>query len=75
MNDLLAELLRRLNGEEYEKHDNKIIFAVNYFETWSDGTAKLVVKPVDNPDYDPQYWQKKEAEQKAKEGAANDSNK
>lgn len=73
MNDLLAELLQRLNGKDYEKHDNKIIFAVNYFEKLDDGTVKLIVKPCDNPDYDPQHWQKLEAAHK--EGAENDSNK
>ena len=75
MNDLLALLLERLNGKEYEKHDNKIIFGVNYFEVLSDDTAKVILKPCGNPDYDPQYWQKLEAERKAKEGAENDSNK
>jgi hypothetical protein len=75
MNDLLAELLQRLNGKDYEKHDNKIIFAVKYFELLDDGTVKLVLKPGDNPYYDPQHWQKLVAEQKAKEGAENDSNK
>lgn len=64
MNDLLAELLQRLNGKEYEKHDIKMIFAVNYFEVLDDGTAKLILKPCDNPDYDPQYWQKLEASRK-----------
>lgn len=73
MTDLLAELLQRLNGKEYEKHDNKINFAVKYFEVLDDGTVKLVVSPCDNPDYDPQYWQKLEAAHK--EGAENDSNK
>ncbi len=64
MNDLLAELLQRLNGKEHEKHDIKMIFAVNYFEVLDDGTAKLILKPCDNPDYDPQYWQKLEAARK-----------
>ncbi len=64
MNDLLAELLQRLNGKEYEKHDIKMIFAVNYFEVLDDGTAKLILKQCDNPDYDPQYWQKLEAARK-----------
>lgn len=64
MNGLLTELLQRLNGKEYEKHDNKMIFAVNYFEVLDDGTAKLILKPFDNPDYDPQYWQKLEAARK-----------
>lgn len=73
MNDLLAEMLQRLNGKEYEKHDIKMIFAVNYFEVLDDGTVKLIVKPCDNPDYDPQYWQKQEAARL--EGAENDSNK
>lgn len=73
MNGLLTELLQRLNGKEYEKHDNKMIFAVNYFEVLGDGTAKLVVKPCDNPNYDPQYWQKQEATRI--EGAKHDSNK
>jgi hypothetical protein len=72
MKSLLAELLQRLNGEEYEKHDNKIIFVVSYFEVLDDGTAKLIVKPCDNPDYDPQYWQKQEAARI--EGAKNESN-
>ena len=71
MNDLLAELLQRLNGKEYEKHDIKMMFAVNYYEVLDDG-IKLVVKPCDNPDYDPQYWQKQEAARI--EGAANESN-
>jgi hypothetical protein len=72
MNGLLTELLQRLNGKEYEKHDIKMIFAVNYFEVLDDGTAKMVVKPCDNPDYDPQYWQKQEAARI--EGAKNESN-
>lgn len=73
MKGLLTELLQRLNGKEYEKHDKKMIFAVNYFEVLDDdGTVKLILKPCDNPEYDPQYWQKQEAARK--EGAENDSN-
>jgi hypothetical protein len=72
MNDLLAELLQRLNGKDYEKHDIKMFFDVNYFDVLKDGTVKLVVKSYDNPDYDPQYWQKLEA---ARIEAENDSNK
>jgi hypothetical protein len=75
MNDLLVELLQRLNGKDYEKHDIKMIFDVEYFETYNDGTVKLVLKPYDNPNYDPQYWQKLDAAQKEKEGVENDSNK
>lgn len=71
MNGLLTEMLQRLNGKEYEKHDIKMMFAVNYFEVLDDGAIKLVVKPCDNPDYDPQYWQKEAAR---KEGAENESN-
>jgi hypothetical protein len=73
MNDLLVELLKRLNGKEHEKHDNKLMFAVNYYEELNDGTVKLVVKPCDNPDYDLQYWQKMEAARLEEE--ANESNK
>ena len=73
MNDLQVELLQRLNGRNYEKHDIKMMFVVNYYEMLDDGTVKLIVKPCDNPDYDPQYWQKQEAARL--EGAKNDSNK
>lgn len=71
----LTELLTRLNGKSFEKHDIKTIFAVRYFEVLDDGSAKVILKPTDNPDYDPQYWEKIKAEQKANEqGARNESN-
>ena len=72
MNDLQVELLQRLNGRNYEKHDIKMMFVVNYYEMLDDGTVKLIVKPCDNPDYDPQYWQKQEAARV--EGAKHESN-
>lgn len=74
MNELLAELIKRLNGEDYQRHDKKIMFGVNYFEAMDDGAVKLILKPFENPDYDPHYWQKVEAERKAAEGATNESN-
>lgn len=72
--NVLKEVLNRLNGESYQKHDFEKIFEVHCFEMQDDGKIKLILQPTDNPDYDPDYWEKVRAEQKKNEGAQNDNN-